>query len=293
MAFTIKQLESLSGIKAHTIRIWEQRYNFLKPSRTQTNIRVYSNDELKTLLTVSLLNKYGYKISRIDQMQPAQRAEALLQLPQQSGYDERIVNEMIGHTVEMDILAFEKVLNKYVAQHGIEDAITGLIFHFLERVGLLWQANRILPVQEHVISNIIRQKIVNAIEQLPLVQEPGPSFLLFLPEHEYHELGLLFVYYLLRKKNIPVIYLGANVPIKDVHYVIEIKHPAYIYVHLTSYPKKHELGKFLQTLGSGAGKARVLLSGPALQAQRKNLPKNFTFLSSISEAKDYIGAAVV
>src|SRR5881275_3735244 len=99
MSFTIRELESLSGIKAHTIRIWEQRYNFLKPSRTTTNIRNYSNDELKTLLTVALLNKYGYKISRIDQMHPTQRSDALLQLPHPDATTERLVNEMISHMI--------------------------------------------------------------------------------------------------------------------------------------------------------------------------------------------------
>ena len=292
MAFTIRELESLSGIKAHTIRIWEQRYNFLKPSRTQTNIRVYSNEELKTLLTVSLLNKYGYKISRIDQMQPAQRAEALLQLSGKHGHDERIVNELIGYLVEMKNQAFEEVLKTYTTQHCIDKTITGLLLLFLEKIGVLWKANRILPVQEHIVANIIRQKIVSAIEQLPSVHTDGPSFLLFLPEDEYHEMGLLYVYYLLRKKNIPVLYLGANVPIKDVHYVIQVKHPDYLYLHLTSSIREQQLANFMQTFTKAKKDIKVIISGTPIHVVQEKFPKSLIPLQALSDVVKYIDQLV-
>src|SRR4051812_31027621 len=127
MAFTIRELEALSGIKAHTIRIWEQRYNFLKPSRTLTNIRTYSNDELKTVLTVALLNKYGYKISRIDQMLPDQREKAVLQLPQEEALSEHLVNELIGCMIDLRSMAFEELLDDHIRKQGIEATITGLV----------------------------------------------------------------------------------------------------------------------------------------------------------------------
>jgi DNA-binding transcriptional MerR regulator len=134
MSFTIKELESLSGIKAHTIRIWEQRYNFLRPSRTTTNIRRYNNEELKTLLTVALLNKYGYKISKIDEMQPVQRTNAVLQLPQPDAHDEHIINELIGCMIDLKSNEFEQILSGHIIQNGIEKTITGIVFLFLERV---------------------------------------------------------------------------------------------------------------------------------------------------------------
>ena len=130
MAFTIKELESLSGIKAHTIRIWEQRYHFLRPERTQTNIRTYNNDELKILLTVALLNKYGYKISRIDEMQPEQRANAVLRLPQPEAYKEHIINRLLGYMVDFKNGAFEDALNEYIGKHGIEETVSTIIFGF-------------------------------------------------------------------------------------------------------------------------------------------------------------------
>ena len=130
MSFTIKELESLSGIKAHTIRIWEQRYKFLQPSRTSTNIRRYNNQELKTLLTVALLNKYGYKISRIDEMQPGQRTEAVLNLQQPDAHDEHIIIELISCMIDLKSNEFEQILTNHITQYGIEKTITGIIFLF-------------------------------------------------------------------------------------------------------------------------------------------------------------------
>jgi DNA-binding transcriptional MerR regulator len=292
MGFTIRELESLSGIKAHTIRIWEQRYNFLKPSRTQTNIRVYTNDELKTLLTVSLLNKYGYKISRIDEMRPEDRINTVLELPHSDAHDERLVNEMIACMIDLESQVFETILNQQIQKHGIEKTITGIIFQFLEKIGILWQSNRIVPIQEHIVSNIIRQKIISAIENLPFGKKEHPVFLLLLPEDEHHEMGLLFVYYLLRKQNMPVIYLGANVPLKDVQYIFKSKNPPYLYLHLTSFPHRQNFQKYIDTLSSYTASSSILVSGSAVHFFRKHLPANITFLPSFSEVTSYINALV-
>lgn len=290
MSFTIRELESLSGIKAHTIRIWEQRYHFLKPSRTLTNIRTYSNEELKTLLSVALLNKYGFKISRIDQMDPEFRENAILNLKDEEARNEHLVNEMIGYMIDLNSMEFETLLGKHIAQHGIDRTITEIIFYFLEKVGILWQTNRILPVQEHIVSGIIRQKIVSAIDHLPFVSGTENNFLLFLPEDEHHEMGLLFVYYLLRKKGIPVIYLGANVPLKDLEYLIKIRSVANIYLHLTSYPKMHNFSKFLSSLSSFSSNASVLISGSVAQSYHKTLPSNIRLLKNFSEVNAFIEA---
>jgi MerR family transcriptional regulator, light-induced transcriptional regulator len=288
MSFTIKELEALSGIKAHTIRIWEQRYHFLKPSRTQTNIRRYSNDELKTLLSVALLNKYGYKISRIDAMSHEERVQAVLSLSQQEASKERLVNRMIGYMIDMKNIEFEKLLNDHIKECGIENTITEIIFYFLEKVGILWHTNHIVPVQEHVVSNIVRQKILSAIDDLPLVHKQEPVFLLFLPEDEYHEMGLLFVYYLLRKRKLPVIYLGSNAPIKDVQFLFEHKVPDYLYLHLTSFPRRHDLPKYLSGLSQKFSKTKILLSGSAIQDYKKPLASNITRFQSLLEVTSFI-----
>lgn len=288
MSFTIKELEALSGIKAHTIRIWEQRYHFLKPSRTETNIRRYSNDELKTLLTVALLNKYGYKISKIDCMSHEERKKAVLQLTPEEAFNERLVNKMIGYMIDMRNTDFEKLLNDHISEQGIEKTITEIIFYFLEKVGILWHTNHILPVQEHIVSNIVRQKILSAIDSLPLVHKQEPVFLLFLPENEHHEMGLLFVYYLLRKKKLPVIYLGSSVPLKDVQFLFETKTPDYLYLHLTALPKKNDLSKYLATLSQKFSQTKILLSGSAVRDHKKGLASNVIRFQSLQEVISYI-----
>lgn len=290
MNFTIKELESLSGIKAHTIRIWEQRYNFLRPSRTSTNIRRYNNEELKTLLTVALLNRYGFKISRIDEMAPGQRTEAVLGLQQPDAQDEHLINELIGFMIDLKSHELEMLLTAQIEKQGIEKTITGIVFRFLERVGILWQTNRLRPVQEHLVSAIIRQKIIYAIDGLPLPQAASPLFVLFLPEGEHHELGLLYVYYLLRKRGLPVIYLGANVPLKDMDYLLQAKHPHYLYLHLTSFQSQSKAQRFLQQLSSQAIGCTILLSGFAAQLlKRYNLP-NIITLSSLPAVQSYVQA---
>ncbi|HVG42452.1 MAG TPA: B12-binding domain-containing protein, partial [Chitinophagaceae bacterium] len=272
-----------------TIRIWEQRYNFLKPSRTSTNIRTYSNEELKEILTVALLNKYGYKISKIDNMLPAQRHNEVLSLQNSEAKTEYLVNTLLSCMIDLDIAGFEKLLNKHIEQHSISTTITTIIFQFLEKVGILWQTSRINPAHEHIVTNIIRQKIIAAIEGLPIGDYTKPLHLLFLPEDQFHELGLLFVYYLLKEKGLSVIYLGANVPLKDVKYIIAIKQPQHVYVHLTSIPSKLNLQKFITAVSAGdAHSYHVAISGYVTEFYKKSLPSNVSFLKSFSQVLAYI-----
>lgn len=287
MSFTIKELESLSGIKAHTIRIWEQRYHFLRPSRTTTNIRRYNNEELKTLLTVALLNKYGYKISRIDEMLPNQRTEAVLKLPQPDAKEAYAINELIGCMVDLKSSEFEELLSKQIQEHGIEKTITGTIFLFLERVGILWQTNRLRPVQEHIVSAIIRQKIIYAIDCLPLAAPAVPLFVLCLPEAEHHELGLLYVYYLLRKKGLATIYLGANVPVKDIQYILQVRKPDYLYLHLTSFPGHQKLQRLIDQIQE-VKQGTILISGSVAQLLKRGIYSNVQLLQSLENVQSYI-----
>jgi DNA-binding transcriptional MerR regulator len=213
-SFTIKDLENLSGIKAHTIRIWEQRYSFIKPERTGTNIRYYSNEELKKILNVALLNKYGFKISHIDKMKEGEIKEKILSLNQMEAQQERIVNELIQCMVDIDIEKLEMVLDKYIQARGIERTITQIIFPFLEKIGILWLTNHINPAQEHLVTNIIRQKLIVGIDGIVTSLKVNKTVLLFLPEGEYHELGLLFMYYLLKAGALQQSILAPVYPLK-------------------------------------------------------------------------------
>ncbi len=289
-AFTIKDLENLSGIKAHTIRIWEQRYHFLKPKRTTTNIRYYSNDELRTVLNIALLNKYGYKISHIDRMPPDEIRERILTLGDPTAIRERIVNGLVQEMAEMNMEQFEKILSGYIHSHGIERTVMQIIFPFLEKIGILWQTGHINPAQEHLVTNTIRQKLIVAIESTVSHVQLDKTFLLFLPEGEHHELGLLFMYYLLKSRGAKTIYLGANVPFADAEYVVRLKKPDTIFVHLTATCPNFNFEKFLKNAGQHFAGARTIISGQLTQTYRGKAPANVQFKKSLSEVMEYLSS---
>lgn len=287
-AFTIKELENLSGIKAHTIRVWEQRYDFLKPQRTDTNIRYYCNDELKTLLNVALLNKYGYRISHINRMSPKEISERILSLDDETAVRERMVNELVQEMAELNIFEFEKTLNRYISAKGIEKTIIQVVFPFLEKIGILWQTGNINPAQEHLVTNIIRQKLIVAIETTTSSVKPDQTFLLFLPEGEHHELGLLFMYYLIKSRGASAIYLGADVPLKDVEYLVKMKRPSNIFIHLTSPCTSFNFEKFLTTIDQNFSNVPVIISGQITQQFRKKIPPSVKFMKSLEEVMEYL-----
>ena len=289
-SFTIKDLENLSGIKAHTIRIWEQRYSFLKPSRTDTNIRYYSNEELKKLLNIALLNKYGYKISHIDKMSEGEIKEKILNLNQSEAQQERIVNELIRNMVDLDMEKFEAVLDNYIFVKGIEKAITQIVFTYLEKIGILWLTNHIVPAQEHLVSNIIRQKLIVGIDNIRSSVSINKKVLLFLPEGEFHELGLLFMSFLLRSRGICPIYLGCSVPIDDVEFVVKIKKPDYIFTHLTSVGHKFNFEKFISTINKKFPSVPVIISGKLTHNYEKRIHPPVTLIKSFSGVLDFVAA---
>lgn len=288
-SFTIKDLENLSGIKAHTIRIWEQRYSFLKPERTDTNIRYYSDNELKKVLNIALLNKYGYKISHIDKMSENEIKEKLLSLNQLQAQQERIVNELIQCMVDLDIDRLEDILDNYIMARGIERSITQIIFPFLEKIGILWLTSHINPAQEHLVTNVIRQKLIVGIEGVATSLKVNKSILLFLPEGEYHELGLLFMYYILKSRGVSVVYLGSSVPLVDVEYVVNLKKPDYLYSHLTTVGQNFNFDKFMGNITKKFASTPIIISGQLTHTYEKKIPSQVTFKKSFSEVMEFVG----
>jgi DNA-binding transcriptional MerR regulator len=292
-AFTIKDLENLSGVKAHTIRMWEQRYSFLKPQRTATNIRYYSCEELKSILNIALLNKYGFKISHIDRMCQKEMREKLITLSHGQAQQERILNEMLHYMVDLDMYLFEKLLDEQVALRGIDKTITQVIFPFLDKVGILWLTNNINPAQEHLVSNVIRQKIMAGIESCehsPCAQGPAKTVLLFLPEGEHHELGLLYTHYLLKNRGVSVLYLGANVPGRDVEFVCNLKKPDFLYTHLTCIGDNFDMAKFVAVTSKAAPTSQLIISGNLTQEYRRRTPSNVQLKKTLSQVMEFVNS---
>jgi DNA-binding transcriptional MerR regulator len=215
--FSMSQVESLTGIKSHTLRIWERRYSFLKPQRTQTNIRYYSNDELRRLLNIAILINNGYKISKIDKLSEYELHSIIIELNSYSSakFDDDI-NRLSLCMIEMNEEIFSAIFQRHVTRHGLLSTVMNLIYPFLAHVGITWIAHQTIPAQEHFISNLIRQKIVSAIDMIPLVKVDAKSIIMFLPENESHEIALLLANYIAKDLGFKVMYLGQNVPVEDI-----------------------------------------------------------------------------
>ncbi len=285
--FSIRDIENLTGIKAHTIRIWEQRYGILQPKRTATNIRYYDALDLKLALRISLLNNYGYKISRIHEMSEDDMNALIQKINDRDFKLQVLVNELLETTLAMDIDRFERLVNEYMRKYGIEQTIEQLVFNFLEKVGIMWMTDRIFPAQEHMMSNVVYRKLALAIENLPPKEaDASPSVLLFLPEGEIHDIGLMYVNYLLRKYEKNPIYLGANSPIKEVKLVVDAKQPDYLYVHLTSVTSEFDVNKYLQKLHNAFPDSKIMVSGSLLRSTKHVPIPNVKLLFTLQEVRD-------
>jgi DNA-binding transcriptional MerR regulator len=287
-AFTIKDLENLTGIKAHTIRIWEQRYSFLKPQRTDTNIRYYNNEELKKILNIALLNKYGYKISHIDRMSEVEISDKIMTLSNAQAQQERVINDLIQYMIDLNLQEFEDVLDEYIRIKGIEKTINQIIFPYMERIGVLWITGHINPAQEHLVSNIIRQKLIVGTDAVVSHLKMDKTGLLFLPEGEFHELGLLFIQYLLKSRGVNVLYLGANVPVDDVEYVVNLKKPDFLYTHLTSVSHGFNFDRFMTQATKKFSQIPFVISGRLAIAYEKKIPAKVNFRRSLQEVTEFI-----
>ena len=279
--YSIKELEKLSGIKAHTIRIWEKRHNIIQPERTETNIRFYSDEDLKKIINVSMLNNHGVKISKIAGMSFEEIKLKILDMTSTqtsaSGYIEQLVVSM----VDLDEEHFEKTLASVVKKFGFERTVLEAIYPFLEKIGILWQTKNITPAQEHFISNLIRQKIIAAIDDIPLAQRSKRKILLFLPEHELHELGLLFNYYLVKQAGFKVYYLGQNVPYEDLKAIVATHNPQTLVTSMIA-PVSGGTTAYLTRLSQQFPKQQILVSGiQVAELPSKPLPNVSTFSNAL------------
>lgn len=287
--YTIKDLEHLSGIKAHTLRIWEQRYDVIKPKRTDTNIRFYDDDDLKLVLNISLLKDNGHKISNICRMGlPDLQDEVRKLLDSKMNFPEQI-HALTLAMLDLDEERFEKIISTNILQIGFERTMMNIIYPFFHRIGVLWQTGTITPAQEHFISNLIRQKIIVAIDgQVVSGTEFNDKYLLFLPEGEMHEISILFSHYIIKARNNKVVYLGQNVPFDDLEQVHELHHPKYILTVLTSSPSKDFAQTYIDRLAAKFPHATLLVSGQQVVGQYLRLPANVIVLNKLQDLIEFV-----
>lgn len=273
------QVETLTGINAHTLRIWERRYNFMKAERTETNIRFYTGEQLKKLLNVAILTRNGYKVSKIDAMttEDINTLVTELQINNTTSYNDDI-NLLTVSMLTYNEEAFHTIFHRNILRKGILNTVTELIYPFLNQVGVLWGTNKVSPPQEHFISNLIRQKIIAATESLTLPTANAPTLVLFLLEGEDHELGLLLSNFIAKDLGWKVIYLGQKMPsenLKDI--VLEIK-PAYLLTMFTT-PRSDNFADILTNIAQETN-TKILYSGNPIFTNTFINDSNFNYLSS-------------
>lgn len=286
--YSIKDVENLSGIKAHTLRIWEQRYDILKPKRTETNIRYYDDLDLKLILNISVLNKHGHKISKIALMSHEELRGELLHLTDKTQDAEDKIQALTLCMIDMDEEKFEYLLSQSIVQVGFENTMIKIVFPFLQKIGILWLAGTINPAQEHLISNLIRQKIIVAIDNLKPNYTKGKKYLLFLPEGEWHEVTLLFSNYLIRSRGQRTSYLGQTLPFDDLKQAYKAIQPDFLLAILTSSNSFQHTQQYIKELGCSFPNSKILLAGSQVIGQDFEMPSNCEILNKMEDLLAFI-----
>ena len=285
--YTIKDLESLSGIKAHTIRIWEKRYGLLVPDRTNTNIRFYTGEELKHLLNVAALVKRGHKISKVSVYSAQRIREEVLKLNREASSMDDFIDQLVIHILNFDTDKFESLLDTLQNRYGFEKLITDIVFPLFQKVGVYWQIGSMFPAQEHMVSNLVRQRII--VESAKIKHTPNAkTVLLFLPDNEQHELSLLFSRYLALRNNFETIYLGQNVPFADIQALAGTKVVDLIVTVFVNVMEKEDIEKYLVDLRSLFSTVPIAVSGLQIRSKDPALPSNVYFIRDVESYRSIL-----
>ncbi|RLD60005.1 MAG: helix-turn-helix-type transcriptional regulator [Bacteroidetes bacterium] len=292
--YSIKDLENFTGIKAHTLRMWEKRYNVVEPKRTCTNIRYYDDDDLKKLLNISILNKNGFKISFLVSLDKQEIKEKVIGLTQTNQFGGSIIENLIIAMLDFNKEKIEKLFNTSVVNIGFENTILNIMYPFFEKIKILWQTGSINLAHEHFVSNLIRQKTLVAIDALEQSHSDNQgNFLLFLPENEYYELSLLFYYYILKKNGHKVIYLGENVSLDCLDDVSKKKMIDHFLISLTSTTPKAKIKKKIEGIAEKFPETIIFISGLQTASITYEIPPNIILLNNISEFKNRLSEIMV
>ena len=287
--FSIKDLENLSGIKAHTIRIWEKRYNLFQPNRTDTNIRCYDIENLQKLLNVTFLYNNGYKISKISQLGEDKIPGVVRNLVSEQSDNGHVLNSFKMSMMNFDQALFLKTYNALLKEKSFREIFYEDFIPFLNEVGLLWQTDTITPSHEHFICALIKQKILVNTEKLQLSTPTNTSktFVLYLPDNEIHELGLMFLNYEILSKGYQAIFLGQSIPTFSLKDLLPLYDNIVFVSYFTVRPEKENIMAYLNDFHELLLKdssSQLWISGKMLQEiNEKDLPKTIVPFSQIDQ----------
>lgn len=287
--FSIRDLENLSGIKAHTIRIWEKRYNLLSPERTDTNIRIYSLASLQKLLNIILLYNNGYKISKIAKIPESELSLIVREITAKNSLKSHAINAFKLSMINFDISLFQNTYNSLLANRSFREIFWEVFMPLLNELGLLWQTDTISPAHEHFITNLIKQKIYTSTEKLQIIEptRKDKTFVLYLPDNEIHEIGLLFLNYEIVLRGYKTIYLGQTMPIDSLVDLKKFYDNLYFLSYFTVEPSKNKIDRYLKDfnkLVNADGSSKLWILGRQTQhISAKSLNNNIKIFSSIED----------
>lgn len=285
--FSIKDLENLSGIKAHTIRIWEKRYNVLQPMRTDTNIRYYDTTALQKLLNITMLHNHGYKISKISKLPEERIPEMVNDIISSKSVGLHAVNAFKVAMMHFDQALFLNTYDRLLAEKTFPEVFFEVILPLMEEIGLLWQTNTITPAQEHFISNLVRQKILVNNEKLQAIAPTREDriFVLYLPEGEIHEIGLMYLHHEILRNGYKAIYLGANVPLSCLADVKKYLDKVTYVSYFTIAPHREDVGRYLEKTMETIDHDDELwiLGRNTIDIDKETLPSRITAFGSIGQ----------
>ncbi len=281
--YSIRDLQKLSGVKAHTIRIWEQRYNIIEPKRTASNIRYYTEQDLKFLMNIAFLNRKGIRISKIAKMSPAEIAEEVQRRSETEAESNDYFQAMAVAMLELDEYKLCNLLEQAIADIGIEKVILDILTPFMERTSMLWLSGSISTIHKRFAGCIIRRKILAATDKIPVrTEDYAQTAILYAPESDQQELYLIFVEYLLKVRNMRVVYLGRRVSIEELKFATTLYQPDYVYTMISEKHKMYVSKDYLGKLYDAMQPAHLLVSGARLTQQDTDKP-NITIIEDLTE----------
>ena len=282
--FSISDIENLTGIKAHTLRIWEQRYSLLNPKRKESRHRLYDNEDLKYILRIAFLYHNGYKISKIAGFSEEEIRKMALDTTSGKENYQVFVNQLTEASIDFDKARFEKILHNLILHLGFEKTVIQILFPLLNKIGLLWMTDKVSPAQEHFASALVIKKILVAIDGLENTASMNGSrkVLLFTPVGEHHEIPLLFMQYLLKKNGVSYVYVGRNASFEAIS-DFSIQHKVtQLYCHLVTNLLSTDLNTYLKKISLAFPDKEIFFSGP--QARKVDTPPSNIRLLKDAEA---------
>lgn len=281
-------MEILAGVKAHTIRIWEKRYNLLEPDRTDTNIRLYSDSDLRRLLNVACLVNHGYRISKVCTWDEPSLASEILKLQSTNPDVGTFLDRMTVHMVNFDGIAFTSLAEEIISIYGFDEAVMKVFFPFFEKIGVFWQIGSIFPAQEHFISNLFRQKLIVEIDKIGTGNPDQDIMLFYLHENEMHELSLLYYSYRALKKGYRAYYLGQNVPIDDLKRLGRIEKIRYVFTVFINSIEKTDLEQYLVDIKGIFPDRKFYISGLQVKQHKPLIPSGFTVIGTYKDFESLV-----